>query len=310
MARARGIKPGFFNDPDVVELSFEGRLLFIGLWTLADRAGRLEDRPRNIRMGVFPADNVDVDVLLNQIASVGLILRYEAGGKRYIQVTGFTKHQNPHCLEKPSIIPPPNNLVLPDEAGGLPDKTPFATGEHDASTMQAPCNSNADTMPRTLTPDSCILTPDSRLLTPTSKVEEVGKVLGQASPDKKIRSTKKRRPQTEYPPDFYPNAVGLDKASTSGLSVAIQLEKFKDFHESKGTLMADWQAGWRTWCSKAAEFANRNAARGTTGETAYQRRQRERVAEFAPDLACSEAAKSNVQPLHQEFIHVAIAARH
>ena len=61
MARARNIKPSFFTNEDLVELPFEDRLLFIGLWTLADREGRLEDRPKRIKMAVFPADNVDVD---------------------------------------------------------------------------------------------------------------------------------------------------------------------------------------------------------------------------------------------------------
>ena len=64
MARARNIKPSFFTNEDLVELPFEDRLLFIGLWTLADREGRLEDRPKRIKMAVFPADNVDVDASL------------------------------------------------------------------------------------------------------------------------------------------------------------------------------------------------------------------------------------------------------
>ena len=41
MARARNIKPGFFRNADLAELTFEARLLFIGLWTLADSEGRL-----------------------------------------------------------------------------------------------------------------------------------------------------------------------------------------------------------------------------------------------------------------------------
>ena len=48
MARARNIKPGFFANDLLVDLPFEVRLLFIGLWTIADRAGRLCDRPKKI----------------------------------------------------------------------------------------------------------------------------------------------------------------------------------------------------------------------------------------------------------------------
>ncbi len=64
MARARNIKPGFFRNAELVELPFEARLLFIGLWTIADREGRLEDRPKQIKMEVFPADNVDCNQLI------------------------------------------------------------------------------------------------------------------------------------------------------------------------------------------------------------------------------------------------------
>ena len=44
MARARNIKPGFFKNELLVGLPYEYRLLFIGLWTIADRDGRFEDR--------------------------------------------------------------------------------------------------------------------------------------------------------------------------------------------------------------------------------------------------------------------------
>ena len=37
MARSRNIKPGFFSNDELVELPFEARLLFIGLWTIPGR---------------------------------------------------------------------------------------------------------------------------------------------------------------------------------------------------------------------------------------------------------------------------------
>jgi len=42
--RSRNIKPGFFKNEIIAEMPTETRLLFIGLWLLADREGRLEDR--------------------------------------------------------------------------------------------------------------------------------------------------------------------------------------------------------------------------------------------------------------------------
>lgn len=152
MARARNIKPGFFRNADLAELSMEARLLFVGLWTLADREGRMDDRPKQIKMEIFPADSVDCDALLNDIAATGMVVRYEVDGKRYLQVTNFAKHQNPHRDEKPSTIP--------DACGNLTHKT-LAPTKHGASTVQTPCTPDAQTMPIGLNPDPRSLTPDS-----------------------------------------------------------------------------------------------------------------------------------------------------
>lgn len=105
MARARNIKPGFFTNDLLAELPFETRLLFIGLWTVADREGRLEDRPKKIKMEVFPADDVNVEDALCQLERSGFIHRYTHGDLRIIQVVNFTRHQRPHSNEVASALP-------------------------------------------------------------------------------------------------------------------------------------------------------------------------------------------------------------
>lgn len=111
MARARNIKPGFFVNEDLTELDAWTRLLFIGLWTLADKAGRLEDRPKKIKIGVFPVDSVDVEEMLQGLARFGFINRYEVNGSKYIQIVNWDKHQNPHHTEKESVIPDANGVL-------------------------------------------------------------------------------------------------------------------------------------------------------------------------------------------------------
>ena len=108
MAHARNIKPGFFRNELLAEMPVAARLLFIGLWCLADKAGRLEDRHKRIRLEIFPFDDVDVDGLLNLLAEQGFITRYEAKGKKLIQVENFLKHQSPHKTEKESEYPGQN----------------------------------------------------------------------------------------------------------------------------------------------------------------------------------------------------------
>jgi uncharacterized protein YdaU (DUF1376 family) len=59
----------------------------------------------------------------------------------------------------------------------------------------------------------------------------------------------KRRKQ--LPDDFYPDATGLNAAGQKGVDVAVELQKFRDYHASKGSVMLDWQAAWRTWVGNA-----------------------------------------------------------
>lgn len=107
MARSRNIKPGFFKNEDLAECSPWARLCFAGLWVLADRDGRLEDRPKRIKGELFPYDEIAVEPLLEELERFKFIARYDAGDMRAIQILEFKKHQTPHYSEKASVIKPP-----------------------------------------------------------------------------------------------------------------------------------------------------------------------------------------------------------
>lgn len=141
MPRARNIKPAFYKNEALAECSPLARLLFSGLWCIADREGRLEDRPKRIRVEILPYDDGSVDDMLQELHESGFILRYESNGQRYIQVLNFSKHQNPHHKEQPSTIPAP---VLPE------------TKPRHTSDLSRPSPSVAG-----LIPDSLNLIPDS-----------------------------------------------------------------------------------------------------------------------------------------------------
>lgn len=112
--RARNLKPAFFKNEDLAELPFEYRLLFQGLWCLADKRGRLEDRPKRIGGEVFPYDKIDVQDGLTELADRGLIVRYVADGRKCIAIPSFLSHNHPHKHEKESELPEP-----PERAGKL-----------------------------------------------------------------------------------------------------------------------------------------------------------------------------------------------
>lgn len=107
MARIRSLKIGFFHNEELCDLSPWHRLLFEGLWILADREGRLEDRPRRIKAELFPYDEIDVEILLTDLARRGFLLRYDADGVPAIAIVNFLKHQRPNSKEAASDIPAP-----------------------------------------------------------------------------------------------------------------------------------------------------------------------------------------------------------
>jgi hypothetical protein len=170
--RARSIKPGFFKNEKLAECPALARILFEGLWCMADRAGRLEDRPKRIKAEVLPYDSCNVERHLKTLATSGFILRYAINGERYIQVLSFAKHQTPHVKEVPSTIPAPD--------------------QHQTSTMQT-----QDQHP--LTPDCLLLTPDSGLLTPDSSKEDAAAVahVREAAEEQERSSSTEKEPQEE-----------------------------------------------------------------------------------------------------------------
>lgn len=122
MGRIRTIKPQFFTSEDVTAQPVLARLLFAGLFTEADRDGRVEDRPRQLKTRLLPEDDCDVDALLWSLVAGRLIRRYEADGVAVIQILAFGKHQRPHPKEAASILPkdgtdrtPPCNSTIDRE---------------------------------------------------------------------------------------------------------------------------------------------------------------------------------------------------
>lgn len=100
MARARNIKPSFFTNEQLADNCPLGRLLFIGLWTLADHKGDLEWKERTIKIQILPWDDCDIKKLAITLDKSGLIRFYSDGDKIYLNIINFIKHQNPHRNEK------------------------------------------------------------------------------------------------------------------------------------------------------------------------------------------------------------------
>lgn len=107
--RKRQLKPSLFSNEQLGEADPLLMLLFQSLWCMADREGRLEDRPMKIKAFAFPyrmIDRAGMDKMLDWLAAEDFIQRYSIEGKRYIQIMTFGEHQDIHPHEARSVIPP------------------------------------------------------------------------------------------------------------------------------------------------------------------------------------------------------------
>jgi len=105
MARARNIKPSLFKNEVLGVADPMLTILFASLWCLADREGRLEDRPLRIKAETFPyRENININGYLTELERLEFIHRYIYNGTAIIQVINFHKHQNPHKTEKDSTL--------------------------------------------------------------------------------------------------------------------------------------------------------------------------------------------------------------
>ena len=109
MARTRSIKPGIVTNEDLCDLGMAAYILFTGLWMFADRAGRLEDRPKRIKAQVMPLwEGVswrEVDILLDKLTAAGFLRRYQAAERKCIEIVNWKKHQHPDPREAASELP-------------------------------------------------------------------------------------------------------------------------------------------------------------------------------------------------------------
>ena len=166
MARARNIKPGFFSNDVLAECEPLARLLFAGLWTIADREGRLEDRPKRIKAELLPYDDCNIDALLDALHSKGFILRYSVENQQLIQILAFTKHQNPHKNEVHSTLPQPEQHST---------STVQAQDKYSTSTVQTPEQHSTNRA------DSLNLIPDSIDISAKADTQKADKQLDAAA---------------------------------------------------------------------------------------------------------------------------------
>jgi|SRR5215471_10941261 len=132
MPRIRTIKPEFWSDEKLAPLPPVTRLVYVGLWSLADDAGRLVDNVKAIDGYLFPETDDSSGESLETLVRLSRITRYMApNGQKLIQIVNFPRHQK---IQHPSAY----TLPAPDSTGSVNSHEPLTNGSGDSHKSLTP----------------------------------------------------------------------------------------------------------------------------------------------------------------------------
>jgi hypothetical protein len=161
--RARNLKPALFKNELLGSSDPLYTILFEGLWCMADREGRLQDRPVRIKAEIFPyRPEVDIEVLLGWLIDAKFIERYTTKFGSVISVIEFLRHQRPHKHEPQSELPAKNQRVKVRKNTYI--RQPLAGQSTDNAGRRR--SDSGSLIASSLIPDSGYRIPDSGSLTP------------------------------------------------------------------------------------------------------------------------------------------------
>jgi hypothetical protein len=108
MPRNRTIKPEFYSDSKLAEVSVHARYLYKGTWTFADDYGVVRADTRWLKAMIFPYDNFTMEEMngwLDDLEKIKRILLFAVNGENYYYIPNFLKHQ---VIDHPSKWRNPN----------------------------------------------------------------------------------------------------------------------------------------------------------------------------------------------------------
>ena len=151
----RLIKESVCTSETLNQLTWFQEVFFYRLITLCDDYGRMDARPAILKGRMFPLKeelrSSEISKALDALESSGLIRRYEADGKPFLQVTTWDRHQNVRakksrypepadiciqmhtdvskCSRNPNPNPNPNPETATTTAGARAEEGPFGLTE-------------------------------------------------------------------------------------------------------------------------------------------------------------------------------------
>lgn len=263
MARIRQIKPDFYLDDELAQCSRDARLMFPGLWMLADRAGRLADRPARIKAQIFPYDSditVEmIDGFLGELHNLNFIIRYAVGLKRYIEIRTFKKNQHCHPKEPVSQIPPPPKVTVTESAEQVQEP-----GKPLSSPFLAPCK------------------PLSSPSASTSTSGYMGTASGEGERLTPIGDIPRGEPENGCPParpippvfEITEKLKAWILENVPSVDLEAELAKFTAHYRANGKHFVDWEAVLEKWLLNVPEFSRSRANRSPPRESRAEHNRR------------------------------------
>lgn len=241
MARMRYIKPEYWTDSVIVRLSPWARLLYIGTWNFAlcDH-GHLEDDALQLKMKVFPADNVDIDATLGELVAAGRITRLiGSDGRRYLHIARLDNHQKTDPRFTPRCPACNDDALTSDDA---PSETLPSLEENG----------------RTL--------PNSPTLSDSLPQEGKGREGRGGEGKSATRSPRRRSPETPIPDDWSPNATARAKASELGVDLNHEAQQFRNHALTHDRRCVRWDTAFLNWLGNVRTRPTGRPTRLTTDD--------------------------------------------
>lgn len=231
MARSRTLKPDFWTDSRVVKMSPYARLFFQGMWNFAlcDH-GHLDDDAESLKLKILPADPVDADDLIEEIAKLGRVVRKTApDGRTYLQVPTLSKHTKMDTRWN--------------------SRCEYCSLESQTNPVSAPPSTDDHTETRASS--------DEHTETRSSK--------GKESKGREGEESGARKRGTRLPSDWTPSPELLNwaKQKCPDVNLSQQTEMFRNYWHAESGARAtkvDWDKTWQNWMMRSGDFGGSRAS--------------------------------------------------
>lgn len=247
MARKRMIDPGIWSSEDFSKLSSFSKLIFIGLFSLADDEGRGKANPSYLKSMLFPYEegirSADIKKTLQEIASTMSVIFYTHDEKEYYALKSWGKFQT---INKPT-----------------PSSVPAPVSDYSAATVVLPEDYGSTTV---------VLLPKRKEEEKEKKEEEKGK-----------KSSAGKPPARFIPPTIEEVAAYCRKHSYDiDAEAFVSYYTANGWVQGRGRPIKDWKACVRTWVARQKERVQ-TTIRGKTNPMMEREYSQDELREMIPD---------------------------